>query len=133
MQFPLEVGKKYKARFDYTNDNRTGYDDLTIEVKSFEKIKVAAGEFDAFKLEIKGWWNCTIGCQGSGRIERYIWWAPSVKREVKTTAKSWTAGSRLWDNSERELISWEPSAAVPIAFSAKPTAAVENAAPAAAK
>lgn len=116
VQFPLEVGKSWKVRFAFNDANVTSRTDYTVEVVAFEKIKVAAGEFDSFVLRGRGYWTCESGCSGSGRAEQTLWYAPAVKREIKLTNKSWTTQSSPWNNNERELIAWEPAAALPATF-----------------
>lgn len=140
IRFPIAVGDKFSFSHHFNNDNRTSRDDYKAEVEAFEKIKVDAGEFEAYRIKYAGYWNCLTGCSGSGRIEWIVWWAPSVKREVKQTFKSWTTQSSMWNDNVRELQKWEPAAPLPAIFvtalsaeaakKAEPTPAVESPAPA---
>jgi hypothetical protein len=70
------------------------------KVTSLEKVKVPAGEFDSVKVECKVSWTNSLNANGSG--EKIRWYAPQVKRVIKTEEK-WWVGSRLNDQSRMEL------------------------------
>lgn len=83
--FPMELGTKWDYKQKYTNKAtsvvvRTQAD---VHVTAYEKIKVAAGDFDAFKIEHKGYWN-NDSSRRNGRFTRISWYAPSAKSIVKT-------------------------------------------------
>lgn len=102
VQFPLKLGSKYPVKVNWTNtQGHKGNSDMKAEVLAFEKVKVPAGEFDAFKIEVKGWWNNHTG--GSGRITEMVWYAPTVKRSVKFEHKSYVGG-QLWGHRVEELL-----------------------------
>ena len=73
-RFPLHVGKKYTARFTLFRKGRKRGRDITrnIEVAGFEKVKVPAGTFDAFKLDVK-----------DKIMEKTYWYSPELKLWVK--------------------------------------------------
>jgi hypothetical protein len=82
--YPLSVGKKWS--FKYTQASKSGpqrtrwqYD---AEVVALERVKVPAGEFDAFKVVGKGWWNSETG-SASGRGQLSLWYAPAARTSVK--------------------------------------------------
>jgi hypothetical protein len=82
--FPLELGKKWDSKFKYFNkanswDVRWQFD---AKVTAYEKVKVPAGEFDAFKIEYKGYWN-NDSLGASGRLVITSWYAPAAKSIVK--------------------------------------------------
>lgn len=107
LQFPLEVGKKYPAKFAFPN--REGYTEYKAEVEAFEKIKVEAGEFDAFRIKYAGWWTRTANGSGTGRAEFTVWYAPTVKAIVKREFMDRNQGGQLWNNQTTELVKWEPT------------------------
>lgn len=84
LDFPLEVGKKWEFKNKWTNKTRvaSGRDQLDIVVSGYEKVTVPAGEFDAFKIEAKGFWNNDTS-RSNGRTIRTYWFAPAAKAVVK--------------------------------------------------
>ena len=108
LKFPMEVGKEWTVKSIWNNGQ--GHDDYKAKVDAFEKIKVQAGEFDAYKVVFKGYWNQATG--GNGRAEQVIWYAPQAKREVKRTYENRTPGGQRWNHEETELTKWEPKAAL---------------------
>lgn len=81
VEFPLAVGKKWSLKF--VQNGKTGnrlsaryqYD---AEVVGQEKVKVAAGEFDVFKIVYKGFWNNDT-TRRSGRATITSWYAPAAR------------------------------------------------------
>lgn len=87
LNFPLEIGKKWD--FKYTTATKLNPSKLTgrlqfeANVTAYEKVKVPAGEFDAFRIEYKGfWYNGTDGRSGSMKMTN--WYAPAARSVVKT-------------------------------------------------
>ncbi len=114
IQFPLAVGKKYTVTENWNDGNgNTKYD---VEVETFEKVKTEAGEFDAYRIKLAGWWTRTGNGSGTGRAEQTIYFAPAVKRIVKSEyVDRLNNGARSGANV-RELIKWEPKAPLPAAI-----------------
>lgn len=107
VQFPLEVGKRYSVNEKWVNrEGDPGDSAAKASVVAFEKIKTSAGEFDAYKIEIRGYWNNRSTRGGSGRFTRDVWWAPTVKRIVRWESKTHTGQNQLWDHQVRELIEY---------------------------
>jgi len=96
----IHIGKKWRAAFvrnDGGNISSAYYD---IHITRREKVKVAAGEFDAFRLESQGW-NTTYG----HRLEVNIWLVPGLIFPVK---REWITRDRRghFTNTEcHELVS----------------------------
>ncbi len=109
LKFPLEVGKEWTVKEVWANAQ--GHTEYKAKVESFEKIKVEAGEFEAFKITLKGFWTRTAEGSATGRADRVIWYSPAAKREVKHTYEDRNNG-RLWNQNERELTKWEPKASL---------------------
>ncbi len=93
LTFPLEVAKHWQF-----TDNMLVKDvdvqqraDFTVMVVSHEKVRVLAGEFDAFKLEAKNSW---VSGGASGETTRTYWYAPSaravVRMEIRDTVRGLT-------------------------------------------
>lgn len=110
LKFPLEVGKEWSVKEVWANGR--GFTEYKAKVETFEKIKVEAGEFDSFKVTLKGFWTRTSDGSGSGRAERVIWYSPQAKRDVRRTYEDRTQGGQPWNKNERELIKWEPKASL---------------------
>nr|WP_295785295.1 hypothetical protein [Rhodoferax sp.] len=125
IQYPLVVGKKYSLeRKHLVNSGSTKYD---AEVEAFEKVKTDAGEFDAFRIKLSGWWTSPADAlslqdtENKGRATIVIYFAPSVKRFVKWQENDWRPKGAPWTNYEIELVKWEPKAELPSVFlAAKP-------------
>jgi hypothetical protein len=81
LSFPLEVGKQWNGtnKWDIGTDSGTGKESFT--VLSYEKVRVPAGEFDAFKLKMKAAWSNHSG--GTGSYEKTYWYAPDARTIVK--------------------------------------------------
>ena len=83
LSFPLEVGKKwaFNTKYAIKRNSATGRAKFDVEVKGMETIKVAAGEFQAYKLEANGYLNYDSG-GGSSPTATY-WYAPKAKAIVR--------------------------------------------------
>lgn len=118
MQFPLVVGRKYAVHRD--NVAKNGYTKYDAEVEALEKVKTEAGEFDAYRIKLTGWWTRTdlmeAGRPLTGRAEIVIHFAPSVKKYVKWEERSWRNKGASWTDYEIELTKWEPKAELPANF-----------------
>lgn len=83
LSFPLTVGKSW----DFHNIRRFTGGTLdvrgTSRVVAFEQIKVAAGSFDAFKIESRGVNAKQLERLYSAPFTNTYWYAPGVKRIIK--------------------------------------------------
>ena len=88
LSFPLEVGKKWRYESDWLFKPKGSKGTFTAEVAviAYEKVKVPAGEFDAFKLVAKSAMrgisgiNSTIDAENS----QMYWYAPAANAIVKS-------------------------------------------------
>lgn len=84
LAFPLEAGKTWEFQYNFTNKAKAakGRWKLDAKVVAYEKVKVPAGEFDAFKIEYTGFWhNDTKG--KSGRLKMTNWYSPALRTIVR--------------------------------------------------
>ena len=86
LSFPLDVGKSWTYVNDYLfKDTGTkGQMKHSVVVLTYEKVRVPAGEFDAFKLESTGSFSGMSDAGAiSGLSSRTYWYAPAVRAIVK--------------------------------------------------
>lgn len=81
-QFPLEPGKKWRARFKGECGVMCSFEvDSESEVRGWERITVPAGTFDALRIDSRDNFKHAFGMSSVGTGS--IWLAPEVKRPVK--------------------------------------------------
>lgn len=100
LDFPLAVGKKWSFKFEQKNNaspntTRWQYD---AEVVAAEKVKVPAGEFEAFKIRYRGYWDGSGGGNGSATLTN--WYAPAARATVRS---EFAIGRNDWVNELVEL------------------------------
>ena len=104
----LQVGKKWTAAYSLNINNRisNGYYDLHIVRK--EKVAVPAGEFEAFRVEGRGW-NKSYGSQ----LETTYWLVPGLIVEVKREYISRKSDGSYIDAERHELVAlWQASVGI---------------------
>lgn len=86
--YPLAVGKKWSFKFQQKNTNSpyTTNFQYDAEVVGIEKVKSPAGEFDAFKINYRGYWDSSGG--GNGSLSITSWYAPAPRATVRTEVTS---------------------------------------------
>ena len=97
LSFPLQVGKQWEAANEWVShiDNEaSGTEKLTVTVVGYERVRVRAGEFDAFKLKWKSnWWDKTNN--NPGTTESTYWYAPAARTVVwLDELVSWPGGGK---------------------------------------
>ena len=83
LHFPMEVGKEWKFKTNWTNKQTgsNGFASFDVKVLGYERIKVALGEFDSYKLE-------AIGQAANGYPARHIYWyAPKAKGIIRSEVR----------------------------------------------
>jgi hypothetical protein len=83
--FPLAVGKTWETKYSWMTNDQRG--EITysgaVKIVGWESVTVAAGSFQALRLESEVWWR--IGGDGrTGRDVTIYWYVPEVKRFVKS-------------------------------------------------
>ncbi len=103
LSFPIQVGKKWEFKTAWQNkvSGSKGSTQMDVEVKSQERIKVAAGEFDAYRLEANGYMNLAGG--NNRRVNVIYWYAPQAKAIVRM---EW---NDRFDDYVSELIEFTPA------------------------
>lgn len=83
LSFPIEVGKQWRFT-DNVLHKAFGSEvsaNWRVAVVAYEKVRVPAGEFDAFKLEAKRSW---IAGSVAGTDSSVYWYAPAARAVVKS-------------------------------------------------
>lgn len=82
--WPLEVGKKWKYEFEWSNDEgTTGKTSQDVEVVSYDQVTVAAGKFMAYTIVYNGRISNSRGFDG--KLVDTWWYAPKLKTYIKRT------------------------------------------------
>ena len=88
LSFPLEVGKRWRYASDWVFKAKGSKGSVIVDVTVVgnEKLKVPAGEFDAFKLVAKGSLHGTspINSHYAGETTTTYWYAPAARVIVKS-------------------------------------------------
>ena len=92
LSFPLEVGKHWSYVNDYVLNDMTlgtlqGHNNESVAVLGYEKVRVPAGEFNAFKLELQCKW-VSPQAPFPGACDDTYWYAPAVRAIVKKVWQS---------------------------------------------
>lgn len=94
LKFPMKVGSSWSSRYTWKNPGGgTGAIVALNSVQAFEKVRVPAGEFDAYRI------LATVGSRDDGMprstmLEDLVWYAPRVKRIVKRELTTYLRMSR---------------------------------------
>jgi hypothetical protein len=92
LRFPLEVGKTWSYSNDYLFKPKSsrGHMEADVTVVGHERVKVPAGEFDAFKLTARERISGTspIGSRIDAETVRTYWYAPAARTIVKRESKN---------------------------------------------
>ena len=87
LRFPLAVGQRwqYATQWQSKIRNASGNATYTVAVVAYERIRVPAGEFDAFRLEAKAdLQGVAINVQLDADVESTYWYAPAARAIVKS-------------------------------------------------
>ncbi|HXY99061.1 MAG TPA: hypothetical protein VEI03_03610 [Stellaceae bacterium] len=100
LSFPLQLGKKWSGQYDgYRDDTGASWKStVACEVTSFEAIKVAAGEFQAYRIECADTWE---SFPFHGTSPSTVWYAPKPGTVVKAVNPAQSA-------FDYELVAYRP-------------------------
>ncbi len=81
------MGKQWSYVNDYVLNDQFygtlhGRNEVSVAVLGYEKVRVPAGEFDAFRLEAKGNW-VSPNAPAPGTSDLTYWYAPAVRAILK--------------------------------------------------
>jgi hypothetical protein len=97
----LQIGKTWSAGWKLSTRYGTSTVKMDFRIVAFEKVRVPAGEFEAFRIEGTGW---AVGNGYSNRREQRLWIVPGLNFAIKT--EIWVRDSRAIYASDRvELLS----------------------------
>jgi len=105
--FPLTAGKEWTV--DATGDNPAAGKRWRYQIKGkavgWEKITVAAGEFDAMRVEVVSYYQGEeVGSRGgSGQSKETIWYAPAVNNFVKLEYQDTNWQGTIFNRDQWEL------------------------------
>lgn len=107
LRFPLRVGQQWThvAQVQFKDNGSRAQVASQVRVEAWERVRVAAGEFDAFRLVAQGTIHGT-SYAGSGQLRgetrTTYWYAPAAKAIVKMNNRNTYRGE-----STVELVSYE--------------------------
>jgi hypothetical protein len=91
LAFPMKVGNRwtYTSDWDFKPKAAHGRAVVEVVVAAHEKVRVPAGEFDAFRLTSTETLSGTspIGSQYAGQVTRTYWYAPTARAIVKSVTR----------------------------------------------
>ncbi|MFS2137752.1 hypothetical protein [Duganella sp. Dugasp56] len=108
--FPLAPGKEWSSEVDGDNPKsgkRWRYY-VKGKVLNWEKIKVAAGEFDALKIEVEALYRGEEPGSngGNGQLTETVWFAPAVNNFVKMDYHDTDWMGRIYNRDNWELTAY---------------------------
>lgn len=87
LSFPMMVGKSWNARLIQRTTSGTYDMSQRAEVVAFERVEVAAGSFDAYKIVLHGVSSIHLGGASVRPFRATYWYAPRAKRIVKSVSE----------------------------------------------
>jgi hypothetical protein len=92
LSFPLEIGKQWRftSEWVFKVTGSKGSSIVEVEVVGHEKVRVPAGDFEAFKLVSKGSIRgvSAKSSQIEGEVTSTYWYAPAARAIVKTISRN---------------------------------------------
>jgi hypothetical protein len=138
LAFPLSDGKSWDVVYTEQNPNKNHKSekfDNHFRVVGYETVQVPAGSFRALKIESEGHWEAVVAPgqsvvqggqtgqsgttmvtqvqntaerQTSGRLYKAFWYAPEVKRWVRSVEEYYSSGGVRNERYSEELESFKP-------------------------
>jgi len=107
--FPLEPGKTWQTKYRTTrSDGRVFDNDRSVTVVGWEEVKVPAGTFRALKISSLTWYRrVDSGGSGGGRSVFNYWYAPEVKRLIKSETLETGNNNVVYQDNTFELVSYK--------------------------
>lgn len=108
LKFPLAAGYKHSYR-KLPLGRGVVYADGDCEGRGMEKVKVPAGEFDAYRIECKGFWNLVVGGNASGTFQQTLWYAPAVRNQIRLVFEDRRPNGQPNNKIITELVEHKPA------------------------
>jgi hypothetical protein len=99
LRFPMRVGQQWThvGSVRFKDNGSQARVETVVRVEAWERVRVPAGDFDAFRLRAKGTIHGT-SYAGSGQLRgetsSVYWYAPTVRAIVKQTGRSTYRGEQ---------------------------------------
>ena len=102
LAFPLELGMRWRFSDEYVvaSVDVPSRGEFRVAVIGYGKVRVPAGEFDAFELQAQGRW-VTGGLHGE--CTWTYWYAPAARAIVKTEVSDTIWGTSAYELAEYHL------------------------------
>ena len=108
LSFPLHVGDK-RSYSDFPSPNKQGSSSASCVNVGMERVTVIAGQFEAMKIECGGfWWSKPAF---TGPFKEVVWYAPSVRRVVKSEFQDRDSRNTAHVNFTTDLVGFSPAKA----------------------
>lgn len=107
-KFPFTAGYKHSYN-KQPNLSGQGFFDGDCQGQGMEKVKVPAGEFDAYRIDCKDFWTRVFGGTGTGSFEQKIWYAPAIRYQVKTVFEDRRSDGSPNNKIITELVEHKPA------------------------
>ncbi len=107
-KFPIKVGNEWSgtSTLSFKNSPADSVEyRLTAKAVAWEGIQVAAGRFDAIRIEVAGNYVARLnGRQGEGVQKQSIWYAPAVSRMVRADYHETGWNGQIYSKNIEELV-----------------------------
>lgn len=108
MKFPMtEDGKHSFKELPWSNGK--GHYSADCEVKGIETVEVPAGKFEAVKVACKGFWTRLFDGSNNGRFDQTVWYAPSIRQQVRSEYNDLYANGQPNVKNLTELVEFKPA------------------------
>jgi len=106
--FPAElyVGKKWTAGWKFLKENGDlSFFTYDFRIVALEKLRVSAGEFQAFRIDGNGWERNSMNNKKNGQIEYRAWVVPGINFALKRNIITRRSSGKFGRTESVELIS----------------------------
>lgn len=110
LAFPLEVGKTWEYEYSFkTRAGGTNARKMPAKVEAWEEVQVPAGKFKTLRVAHSGYYSYVRndGKSWIGSVSEIFWYAPEVRRFVKSEYRDTNGYGTTEDQSRTELIEYE--------------------------
>lgn len=108
LKFPLTAGYKQSFKKLPSTTGKSLFE-AECEGKGMEKVKVPAGEFDAYRIECKGFFTQVFGGTARSAYQQTYWYAPAVRNHVKSTYEDRKSNGTPNNKTITELLEHKPA------------------------